>query len=87
MASPAGTEMLAGDVFPASLLCWADVALLDPVGDCLPLPFSTGTSGELGGIRQIKMEPDELNIIQITVPGSCWGSVCAVPAVQAAFAA
>lgn len=32
-----------------------------------------GTSGELGGIRQIKIEPDELNIIQITVPGSCWG--------------
>ncbi|RLV97913.1 hypothetical protein DV515_00011347 [Chloebia gouldiae] len=27
-----------------------------------------GTSGELGGIRQIKIEPDELNIIQITVP-------------------
>ncbi|XP_041881820.1 general transcription factor II-I repeat domain-containing protein 1 isoform X5 [Corvus kubaryi] len=27
-----------------------------------------GTSAELGGIRQIKIEPDELNIIQITVP-------------------
>ncbi|NXP22575.1 GT2D1 protein, partial [Scytalopus superciliaris] len=27
-----------------------------------------GTSGELGGIRQIKIEPDELDIIQITVP-------------------
>ncbi|NWI86725.1 GT2D1 protein, partial [Pitta sordida] len=26
------------------------------------------TSGELGGIRQIKIEPDELDIIQITVP-------------------
>ncbi|NXH95413.1 GT2D1 protein, partial [Pachycephala philippinensis] len=26
------------------------------------------TSGELGGLRQIKIEPDELNIIQITVP-------------------
>uniref|UniRef100_A0A8B9TNG4 GTF2I repeat domain containing 1 n=1 Tax=Anas platyrhynchos TaxID=8839 RepID=A0A8B9TNG4_ANAPL len=28
-----------------------------------------GTSGELGGIRQIKIEPDELDVIQITVPG------------------
>uniref|UniRef100_A0A803VI69 General transcription factor II-I repeat domain-containing protein 1 n=1 Tax=Ficedula albicollis TaxID=59894 RepID=A0A803VI69_FICAL len=36
-----------------------------------------GTSGELGGIRQIKLEPDELNIIQITVPGSCWGPTVA----------
>uniref|UniRef100_A0A7M4EIR5 General transcription factor II-I repeat domain-containing protein 1 n=1 Tax=Crocodylus porosus TaxID=8502 RepID=A0A7M4EIR5_CROPO len=27
-----------------------------------------GTSGELSGIRQIKIEPDELDIIQITVP-------------------
>uniref|UniRef100_A0A803W6P2 General transcription factor II-I repeat domain-containing protein 1 n=1 Tax=Ficedula albicollis TaxID=59894 RepID=A0A803W6P2_FICAL len=34
---------------------------------------ASSTSGELGGIRQIKLEPDELNIIQITVPGSCWG--------------
>uniref|UniRef100_A0A8D2P590 GTF2I repeat domain containing 1 n=1 Tax=Zosterops lateralis melanops TaxID=1220523 RepID=A0A8D2P590_ZOSLA len=34
---------------------------------------ANSTSGELGGIRQIKIEPDELNIIQITVPGSCWG--------------
>ncbi|PKU33059.1 general transcription factor ii-i repeat domain-containing protein 1 [Limosa lapponica baueri] len=29
-----------------------------------------GTSGELGGIRQIKIEPDELDIIQITVPAT-----------------
>nr|XP_021397435.1 general transcription factor II-I repeat domain-containing protein 1 isoform X8 [Lonchura striata domestica] len=34
-----------------------------------------GTSGELGGIRQIKIEPDELNIIQITVPDRSPGSV------------
>ncbi|NXO45337.1 GT2D1 protein, partial [Locustella ochotensis] len=34
-----------------------------------------GTSGELGGIRQIKVEPDELNIIQITVPDRSPGSV------------
>uniref|UniRef100_A0A8C3QUZ5 General transcription factor II-I repeat domain-containing protein 1 n=1 Tax=Cyanoderma ruficeps TaxID=181631 RepID=A0A8C3QUZ5_9PASS len=37
---------------------------------------ASSTSGELGGIRQIKIEPDELNIIQITVPGSCWGTLC-----------
>ncbi|NXM48004.1 GT2D1 protein, partial [Gymnorhina tibicen] len=49
--------------------------LLDPVGDCLPLPFPIGTSGELGGIRQIKIEPDELNIIQITVPDRSPGPV------------
>ncbi|XP_056362862.1 general transcription factor II-I repeat domain-containing protein 1 isoform X5 [Oenanthe melanoleuca] len=34
-----------------------------------------GTSGELGGIRQIKLEPEELNIIQITVPDRSPGSV------------
>ncbi|KAM7033220.1 general transcription factor II-I repeat domain-containing protein 1 isoform 7-T8 [Acridotheres tristis] len=34
-----------------------------------------GTSGELGGIRQIKIEPDELNIIQITVPDRSPGPV------------
>ncbi|KAG8122739.1 hypothetical protein E2320_018607, partial [Naja naja] len=28
----------------------------------------TGTSGELGGIKRIKIEPDEVDIIQITVP-------------------
>ncbi|XP_055554992.1 general transcription factor II-I repeat domain-containing protein 1 isoform X4 [Falco cherrug] len=33
-----------------------------------------GTSGELGGIRQIKIEPDELDIIQITVPDRSPGS-------------
>uniref|UniRef100_A0A8C6VSQ1 GTF2I repeat domain containing 1 n=1 Tax=Naja naja TaxID=35670 RepID=A0A8C6VSQ1_NAJNA len=33
-------------------------------GDCEP-----GTSGELGGIKRIKIEPDEVDIIQITVPG------------------
>ncbi|NXA62207.1 GT2D1 protein, partial [Mohoua ochrocephala] len=33
------------------------------------------TSGELGGIRQIKIEPDELNIIQITVPDRSPGPV------------
>ncbi|XP_048374809.1 general transcription factor II-I repeat domain-containing protein 1 isoform X6 [Sphaerodactylus townsendi] len=32
-------------------------------GDCEP-----GTSGELGGIKRIKIEPDEVDIIQITVP-------------------
>ncbi|XP_053131337.1 general transcription factor II-I repeat domain-containing protein 1 isoform X4 [Hemicordylus capensis] len=31
--------------------------------DCEP-----GTSGELGGIKRIKIEPDEVDIIQITVP-------------------
>ncbi|XP_048180315.1 general transcription factor II-I repeat domain-containing protein 1 isoform X10 [Corvus hawaiiensis] len=34
-----------------------------------------GTSAELGGIRQIKIEPDELNIIQITVPDRSPGPV------------
>ncbi|NXT13129.1 GT2D1 protein, partial [Prunella fulvescens] len=53
----------------------ANSRLLDPLGDCLPLPFPIGTSGELGGIRQIKIEPDELNIIQITVPDRSPGSV------------
>ncbi|NWW43033.1 GT2D1 protein, partial [Pedionomus torquatus] len=38
---------------------------------CLSL---LGTSGELGGIRQIKIEPDELDIIQITVPDRSPGS-------------
>ncbi|NXH26543.1 GT2D1 protein, partial [Myiagra hebetior] len=37
--------------------------------------FNKGTSGELGGIRQIKIEPDELNIIQITVPDRSPGPV------------
>lgn len=40
--------------------------MLEIVFACLS---PTGTSGELGGIRQIKIEPDELDIIQITVPG------------------
>lgn len=35
-----------------------------------------GTSGELGGIRQIKIEPDELDIIQITVPGGHRAPCC-----------
>jgi len=35
-----------------------------------------GTSGELGGIRQIKIEPDELDIIQITVPGGRRAPCC-----------
>uniref|UniRef100_A0A669PAQ1 General transcription factor II-I repeat domain-containing protein 1 n=1 Tax=Phasianus colchicus TaxID=9054 RepID=A0A669PAQ1_PHACC len=35
----------------------------------VPESCEPGTSGELGGIRQIKIEPDELDIIQITVPG------------------
>uniref|UniRef100_A0A8C3L1L9 General transcription factor II-I repeat domain-containing protein 1 n=1 Tax=Chrysolophus pictus TaxID=9089 RepID=A0A8C3L1L9_CHRPC len=34
----------------------------------VPESCEPGTSGELGGIRQIKIEPDELDIIQITVP-------------------
>ncbi|NWS72689.1 GT2D1 protein, partial [Crotophaga sulcirostris] len=41
-------------------------------GSCWPFAFCclslVGTSGELSGIRQIKIEPDELDIIQITVP-------------------
>uniref|UniRef100_A0A8C3L2D8 GTF2I repeat domain containing 1 n=1 Tax=Chrysolophus pictus TaxID=9089 RepID=A0A8C3L2D8_CHRPC len=41
-----------------------------PPGEISPEPhLALGcTSGELGGIRQIKIEPDELDIIQITVP-------------------
>lgn len=31
--------------------------------------FLTGTSGELGGLRPIKIEPEDLDIIQVTVPG------------------
>ncbi|NXY82344.1 GT2D1 protein, partial [Alcedo cyanopectus] len=38
------------------------------------LSSPAGTSGELGGIRQIKIEPDELDIIQITVPDRSPGS-------------
>uniref|UniRef100_A0A8C3XCZ1 GTF2I repeat domain containing 1 n=1 Tax=Cyanoderma ruficeps TaxID=181631 RepID=A0A8C3XCZ1_9PASS len=68
-------EISPDHTFPAPVLYWAGVALLDPVGDCLPLPFPIGTSGELGGIRQIKIEPDELNIIQITVPDRSPGPV------------
>lgn len=37
--------------------------------------FPLGTSGELSGIRQIKIEPDELDIIQITVPGKQWAGL------------
>lgn len=29
----------------------------------------TGTSGELSGLRPIKIEPEDLDIIQVTVPG------------------
>lgn len=51
--------------------CWF---LLVIAFHCLSL---VGTSGELGGIRQIKIEPDELDIIQITVPGRFWAlAVC-----------
>lgn len=50
--------------------CWF---LLAVAFCCLSL---VGTSGELGGIRQIKIEPDELDIIQITVPGKQWGTGC-----------
>lgn len=28
-----------------------------------------GTSGELGGLRPIKIEPEDLDIIQVTIPG------------------
>ncbi|NXJ19583.1 GT2D1 protein, partial [Dicrurus megarhynchus] len=56
-------------------------AMLDLVGTSqatsrkLNSAFNKGTSGELGGIRQIKIEPDELNIIQITVPDRSPGPV------------
>lgn len=49
-----------------------------PLPDWIPLvPFS-GTSGELGMLRPIKIEPEELDIIQVTVSGKrhafkdCW---------------
>uniref|UniRef100_A0A8C0F9D0 GTF2I repeat domain containing 1 n=1 Tax=Bubo bubo TaxID=30461 RepID=A0A8C0F9D0_BUBBB len=55
-------------------------AVLDLVGTSQKCSVSEscepGTSGELGGIRQIKIEPDELDIIQITMPGRHWGTSC-----------
>uniref|UniRef100_A0A669PBM5 GTF2I repeat domain containing 1 n=1 Tax=Phasianus colchicus TaxID=9054 RepID=A0A669PBM5_PHACC len=49
-------------------------AVLELAGTSQAIVFAClspiGTSGELGGIRQIKIEPDELDIIQITVPAS-----------------
>uniref|UniRef100_A0A803YHU3 GTF2I repeat domain containing 1 n=1 Tax=Meleagris gallopavo TaxID=9103 RepID=A0A803YHU3_MELGA len=42
----------------------------------VPESCEPGTSGELGGIRQIKIEPDELDIIQITVPGGHRAPCC-----------
>uniref|UniRef100_A0A8B9IQ00 GTF2I repeat domain containing 1 n=1 Tax=Anser cygnoides TaxID=8845 RepID=A0A8B9IQ00_ANSCY len=48
-------------------------AVLDLAGTSVSESCEPGTSGELGGIRQIKIEPDELDIIQITVPGRRWG--------------
>lgn len=40
-----------------------------PLPDGIPLVLFAGTSGELGILRPIKIEPEELDIIQVTVPG------------------
>uniref|UniRef100_A0A669P7C6 GTF2I repeat domain containing 1 n=1 Tax=Phasianus colchicus TaxID=9054 RepID=A0A669P7C6_PHACC len=52
-------------------------AVLELAGTSQAIVFAClspiGTSGELGGIRQIKIEPDELDIIQITVPAKAIG--------------
>lgn len=71
----AGTEVMAGHGFPAHIggQMWHLWFPLVIAFCCLSL---LGTSGELGGIRQIKIEPDELDIIQITVPGRWWGISC-----------
>lgn len=51
---------------------WRDLPLCDvpvPLPDGIPLVPFAGTSGELGILRPIKIEPEELDIIQVTVPG------------------
>lgn len=40
-----------------------------PLPDWLLLVFFSGTSGEIGMLRPIKIEPEELDIIQVTVSG------------------
>lgn len=47
-------------------LCPAQLA---PTPDRIPHSLPTGTSGELSGLRPIKIEPEDLDIIQVTVPG------------------
>lgn len=48
------------------LLC---PAKLTPTPNWLPHFLLAGTSGELSGLRPIKIEPEDLDIIQVTVPG------------------
>lgn len=51
---------------------WRDLPLCGvpmPLPDGVPLVLIAGTSGELGILRPIKIEPEELDIIQVTVPG------------------
>lgn len=44
-------------------------AKLRPRPDWIPHFLLTGTSGDLGVLRPIKIEPEDLDIIQVTVPG------------------
>ncbi|XP_053525545.1 general transcription factor II-I repeat domain-containing protein 1 [Artibeus jamaicensis] len=63
-ASP--PEDTSTDVSRATALDLAGTARTDRSGtseDCGP-----GTSGELGGLRPIKIEPEDLDIIQVTIP-------------------
>lgn len=43
--------------------------LMLPSPDPIPRFLLTGPSGELGMLRPIKIEPEDLDIIQVTVPG------------------
>ncbi|XP_033694879.1 general transcription factor II-I repeat domain-containing protein 1 isoform X5 [Tursiops truncatus] len=63
-ASP--PEDISAEVSRAAVLDLAGTARSDKSSlseDCGP-----GTSGELGGLRPIKIEPEDLDIIQVTVP-------------------
>lgn len=53
-------------MFWNGLPCLAKLMLTPNWIPCLLL---TGTSGELGGLRPIKIEPEDLDIIQVTIPG------------------
>ncbi|XP_070423887.1 general transcription factor II-I repeat domain-containing protein 1 isoform X6 [Equus przewalskii] len=63
-ASP--PEDASAEVSRAAILDLAGTARSDKSGisqDC-----GAGTSGELGGLRPIKIEPEDLDIIQVTIP-------------------
>uniref|UniRef100_A0A2R8PL63 General transcription factor II-I repeat domain-containing protein 1 n=1 Tax=Callithrix jacchus TaxID=9483 RepID=A0A2R8PL63_CALJA len=63
-ASP--PEDTSAEVSRASILDMAGNARSDK--GSMSEDFGPGTSGELGGLRPIKIEPEDLDIIQVTIP-------------------